>query len=148
MRVEDKDGNGEEYTCAMPRYYAIPLILINKRLAFYEAHCSPDGVPLPLADGSPCIKQRDIKEYTYLWKLRCNFLQAVFDMNYERHLDEKWRCDRIHGYLHRMYRRYGHDAYQRIAYWRDEAKEGRVPYTTPDVADMGACDFLSSTPLF
>jgi hypothetical protein len=146
MRVEDNNIDVEEYTCAMPRYYAIPLILINKRLAFYEAQCHPNGAPLRLANGSPCLKQRELREYTYLWKLRCKFLQTVFDMNHERCLDERWMCDRIHGYLHRMYRRYGHDTYQRYAYWRDELKKGRVPYTTPDIADMGAYSFFFPFP--
>lgn len=146
-RLERKDGKGEEYRCVMPRCYAIPLILLNKRLAFYEAQCSSDGVPHRLADGSPSVKQKEIKEYTYLWRLRCRFLQAVFDMNHQHHLDEAWRYDKIHGYIYRVYRRYGHDAYQRAAYWRDEVKERRVPYTTPDIADIGGLR-LSSPLLF
>jgi hypothetical protein len=138
MSLEEKNGNEEEeYRCAIPRYYAIPLILINKRLAFYEAQCYSDGEPRRLPDGSPSVKQRELREYTYLWKLRCKFLQSIFDMNHERRLDENWKCDHVHGYLHRMYKRYGHDAYQRLAYWRDELKEGRVPYSAPDIADMG-----------
>jgi hypothetical protein len=140
MSLEENNGHAEEeeYTCAIPRYYAIPLILINKRLAFYEAQCYSNGEPrLLLTDRSPSVKQRELREYTYLWRLRCKFLQSVFDMNHERRLDENWKCDHIHGYLHRMYKRYGHDAYQRLAYWRDELKEGRVPYSAPDIADMG-----------
>jgi len=35
MRIDSDEV--ENYACAMPRYYAIPLILINKQLAFYEA---------------------------------------------------------------------------------------------------------------
>ncbi|KAH9974276.1 hypothetical protein BGW80DRAFT_1303110 [Lactifluus volemus] len=138
MSLEENNGHAEEeYTCAIPRYYAIPLILINKRLAFYEAQCYSNGEPrLLLTDRSPSVKQRELREYTYLWRLRCKFLQSVFDMNHERRLDENWKCDHIHGYLHRMYKRYGHDAYQRLAYWRDELKEGRVPYSAPDIADM------------
>ncbi|KAH9988106.1 hypothetical protein BJV74DRAFT_470072 [Russula compacta] len=120
----------------MPRYYAIPLILLNKRLAFFEAQCRPDGTPLPLADGSCSLKQHNVREYAYLWRLRSRFLQAVFDMNHERRLDDRWRFESFHGYLYRMYRRYGHDSYQRLAYWRDEIKEGRVPYTKPDITEM------------
>ena len=134
MRIDDDDV--EEYKCAMPRYYAIPLILINKYLAFVEARCYPDGTPLPRS--SSCgVKQRDLREYTYLWRLRSRFLQAVFDMNHERLLNERWRYDGIHGFLHRMYGRFGHDKCQRIAYWREEIKEGRVPYTAPNIAEMG-----------
>src|SRR5258707_1223201 len=88
MRIDGDDV--EDYACLMPRYYAIPLILINKQLAFYEAQCRPDGTPLPLS--SSCgIKQRELREYSYLWHLRCRFLQAVFDMNHERVLNERWR---------------------------------------------------------
>ncbi|KAI9463995.1 hypothetical protein BJY52DRAFT_880589 [Lactarius psammicola] len=141
MRVDD--GQVEQYTCAMPRYYAVPLILINKRLAYFEAQCTPDGTPLPSGDGSVGLKQRELKEYTYFWRLRCRFLQDVFDMNHERQLDEAWRCDRIHGYVHRTYKRYGHDAYQRHAYWRDEIEAGRIPYATPDIADMDWGAFLA-----
>src|SRR6266702_291085 len=137
MRIDDDQV--EQYTCAMPRYYAVPLVLINKRLAFFEAQCAPDGTPFPRGDGSLGLSQRELKEYTYLWRLRCRFLQDVFDMNHERRLDEAWRCDRIHGYVHRTYKRYGHDAYQRHAYWRDEIEAGRMPYATPDIADMGTC---------
>jgi hypothetical protein len=134
MRIDDDDV--ENYTCAMPRYYAIPLILINKLLAFYEAQCRPDGTPLP--PSSSCgIKQRELREYSYLWVLRCRFLQAVFDMNHERVLNERWQYDGVHGFLHRMYRRFGHDTCHRVAYWREEIKEGRVPYSAPDIAEMG-----------
>ena len=135
MRIDDND-EVENYGCVMPRYYAIPLILINKQLSFYEAQCRPDGTPLPRS--SSCgIKQRDLREYSYLWRLRIRFLQAIFEMNHERVLDQRWQYAGIHGYLHRMYRRFGHDTYQRIAYWREEIKEGRVPYTAPDIAEMG-----------
>ncbi|KAH9077670.1 hypothetical protein EDB83DRAFT_2191407, partial [Lactarius deliciosus] len=123
----------------MPCYYAVPLILINKRLAFFEAQSAPDGTPLPLEDGSrgaTRLRLRELKEYTYLWRLRCRFLQAVFNMNHEPELDEGWRCDTIHGYVHRTYRRYGHDVYQRHTYWKDEIEAGRMPYSTPDIADM------------
>jgi hypothetical protein len=123
----------------MPHYYAGPLILMNKRIAYFEAQCAPDSTPFPAGDGTVGLKQREIKEYTYLWRLRCRFLQAVSDMNYERELDEAWRCDRIHGFVHRTYKRYRHDAYQRHAYWRDEIEAGRMPYATPDIADMGTC---------
>jgi hypothetical protein len=134
MRVDGDDV--EDYACLMPRYYAIPLILINKQLAFYEAQCRPDGTPLP--SSSSCgIKQRELREYSYLWRLRCRFLQAVFDMNHERVLNERWRYDGIHGFLHRMYRRFGHDRRQRTTYWKEEIKEGRVPYAAPGIAEMG-----------
>jgi hypothetical protein len=136
MRIEGDDV--EDYGCAMPRYYAIPLILINKQLTFYEAQCHPDGTPLP-ASSSCSIKQRELREYSYLWQLRCRFLQAIFDMNHERFLNERWRFGGIHGFLHRMYRRFGHDTHQRLAYWREEIKEGRVPYTTPEISEMGEC---------
>jgi len=142
MRI-DEDPTIEYYTCAVPRYYAIPLILLNKRLESFEAQCAPDGTPLPLGDGSPGLRQRDFKDYTYLWRLRTRFLQAIFDMNHERQLDATWQCDRIHGYLHRTYKRYGHDIYQRHAYWRDERKAGRMPYSTPDIADMDWGAFLA-----
>jgi len=134
MRV---DGDVvENYACAMPRYYAIPLILVNKQLAFYEAQCHPDGTPLP--PSSSCdITQRELREYSYLWKLRCRFLQAVFDMNHERLLNERWRYKKFHGFLYRMYRRFGHDETQRLRYWRKEIDQGRMPYTVPDIADMG-----------
>jgi hypothetical protein len=136
MRIDGDDV--ENYPFAMPRYYAIPLILINKQLTFYEAQCHPDGTPLP--PSSSCgIKQRELREYTYLWQLRCRFLEAVFDLNHERLLNERWRFDGIHGFLHRMYRRFGHDTFQRLAYWREEIKEGRVPYTVPEIAEMGEC---------
>jgi len=136
MRIEDDDV--ENYSCIMPRVYAIPLMLINKQLTFYEAQCHPDGTPLP--PSSSCgIKQRELREYSYLWQLRCRFLQAVFDMNHERFLTERWRYDGIHGFLHRMYKRFGHDTYQRLAYWREEIKEGRVPYTAPEISEMGEC---------
>lgn len=135
MRIDENDVV-EDYSCAMPRYYAIPLILINKRLAFYEAQCHPDGTPLP--PSSSCgIRQRELREYSYFWHLRCRFLQAVFEMNHERLLNERWRYDGIHGFLHRMYRRFGHDKSQRFAYWRGEIKEGRMPYSAPDIAEMG-----------
>ena len=132
----NEDDSVEEYGCVMPRYYAIPLILINKQLSFYEAQCHPDGTPLP--PSSSCgIKQRELREYSYLWQLRCRFLQAIFDVNHERILNERWRFDGMHGFLHRMYRRFRHDTHQRLAYWRGEIKEGRVPYTAPDIAEMG-----------
>jgi len=136
MRI-DEDGSIEHYMCAMPRYYAIPLILLNKRLAYAEAQCTPDGTPLSLGDGSQGLKLRDLKEFTYLWRVRCRFLQGVFDMNHEQQLDEAWRWDRIHGYMHRTYKRYGHDISQRYAYWKDEIEAGRMPYSKPDIADMG-----------
>jgi hypothetical protein len=137
MRIDNDDV--ENYMCLMPRYYAIPLILINKQLAFYEAQCRPDGTPLP--PSSSCkIKQRELREYSYLWALRCRFLQAVFEMNHNRVVDERFRYDGFHGFLHRMYRRFGHDTYQRVAYWREEIKKGRVPYSVPDIADMGECE--------
>ncbi|KAF8270019.1 hypothetical protein EI94DRAFT_1723649 [Lactarius quietus] len=135
MRI-DEDGSIEHYMCAMPRYYAIPLILLNKRLAYAEAQCTPDGTPLSLGDGSQGLKLRDLKEFTYLWRVRCRFLQGVFDMNHEQQLDEAWRWDRIHGYMHRTYKRYGHDISQRYAYWKDEIEAGRMPYSKPDIADM------------
>jgi hypothetical protein len=167
MRVDDDRGQVEveEYTCAVPRYYAVPLILMNKRLAFFEASCRPDGTPLTLPVSHPTptvtnmntdkdddhgeggvggrgvamVTQRDLPEYSYLWRLRTQFLQAIFDMNHQRRLDERWRYGPIHGFVHRLYRRYGHDAHQRAAYWRDEINAGRVPYATPDIADMGMC---------
>ena len=137
MRIDDDPT--EHYACAMPRYYAIPVILLNKRLAYFEAQCAPDGTPFPLGDGSPGLNLRERKEYTYLWRLRCRFLQAVFDMNHERQLDEAWQCDTIHGYVHRTYKRYGHDTYQRHAYWKGELEAGRMPYATPALAEMGMC---------
>ena len=147
MEVVEND-KVEEYTCAMPRYYAVPLILMNKRLAFFEASCHPDGTPIlppspPTArtdnNGGGCLRKRDLLEYSYLWHLRTLFLQAVFDMNHERRLDERWRYVKIHGFVYRLYRRYGHEDNQRILYWRNEIKAGRVPYGTPDIADMGMC---------
>ena len=150
MRV-DEDNEVEEFTCAMPRYYAVPLILMNKRLAFFEASCRPDGTPLlpppPTTKkggngGDGGLKERDLREYAYLWQLRTRFLQAVFDMNHERRLDERWRHPGIHGFVHRLYGGYGHEETQRILYWRDEIKAHRVPYTTPDIADMGMCAFF------
>ena len=154
MRVAE-DNEVEEFTCAMPRYYAVPLILMNKRLAFFEASCRPDGTPLlpppPTtktgkegggSGGGGGLKDRDLREYSYLWQLRTRFLQAVFDMNHERRLDERWRHAGIHGFVHRLYGRYGHEETQRILYWRDEIKARRVPYTTPDIADMGMCAFF------
>ena len=134
MRVDDEI---EHFTCAMPRYYAIPLILINKRLSFFEAQCAPDGTPLPRGDGSHGLDLRELKEYTYLWRLRSSFLQALFDMNHGWQLEEAWHCDRIHGYVHRTYKRYGHDMAQRRTYWKDEVDAGCTPYTTPDIAEMG-----------
>jgi hypothetical protein len=145
MRI-DSDAV-ENYACAMPRYYAIPLILINKQLAFYEAQCHSDGRPLS-ASRSCGIKQRELREYSYLWRLRCRFLQAIFDMNHERRLNERWRYDGIHGFLHRMYRRFGHDTYHRLAYWRGEMNEGRVPYTAPDIAEMSESTFFFRVPHF
>ena len=144
MRIDDNQI--EHYTCTMPHYYAVPLILMNKRIAYFEAQCAPDGTPFPAEDGTVGLKLRDIKEYTYLWRLRCRFLQAVFDMNHERKLDETWRCNKIHGFMHRTYKRYGHDAYQRHAYWRDEIEAGRMPYAAPAIADMGTLCRPSSFP--
>jgi hypothetical protein len=188
MRVDEDRGQVEveEYTCAVPRYYAVPLILMNKRLAFLEASCRPDGTPLtytlPVSAPTPTstnmiddddddndkhddsggsgsgsgsgkgadvvmVTQRDLREYSYLWRLRTRFLQAIYDMNHQRRLDERWRYDPIHGFVHRLYRRYGHDDYQRIAYWRDEINAGRVPYTFPDLADMGMLHIFLAPPL-
>jgi hypothetical protein len=148
MRIENVDMavEPEQFTCVMPRYYAIPLMLVNKRLAFAEAQCRPDGTPLaPDSEDSSTSKREsaaawthELCEYTYLWRLRARFLQAVFEMNYVRLLDEQWRHVGLHGFLHRMYRRYGHDRQQRLAYWRDQIKEGRAPYSKPDIAEMGA----------
>jgi hypothetical protein len=135
MRIDDNEI--EHFTCAMPRYYAVPLILLNKRLSYFEAQCAPDGTPLPRGDGSHGLNLRELREYTYLWRLRTSFLQALFDMNHEKELDEAWQCDRIHGYVHRTYKRYGHDKIQRHAYWKDEVEAGRTPYTTPVLAEMG-----------
>ena len=74
------DPDIEYYTCAMPRFNAAPLILLNKRqLASFEAQCVHDGTPLPLRNGSPGLKKRDFKEYIYLWRLRTHFLQAVLN---------------------------------------------------------------------
>ncbi len=84
MRIDSDEV--ENYACAMPRYYAIPLILINKQLTFYEAQCRLDGTPFPPSSSCGKIKQRELKEYSYLWRLRCRFLQAIFDMNHERRL--------------------------------------------------------------
>jgi hypothetical protein len=177
MRVDEDRGQVEveEYTCAVPRCYAVPLILMNKRLAFFEASCRPDGTPLtytlPVSApthtptninniiidddndkhddsggsgsgsgngaGVVMVTQRDLREYSYLWRLRTRFLEAIYDMNHQRRLDERWRYDPIHGFVHRLYRRYGHDDHQRIAYWRNEINADRVPYTFPDLADMG-----------
>jgi len=84
MRI---DGDAaERYTCAMPRHYAVPLILLNKRLAFFEAQCRPDGTPLsirvPAMEGgssrkSTTMKRQDMREYAYLWRLRGRFLREV-----------------------------------------------------------------------
>ncbi|KAI0273886.1 hypothetical protein BGY98DRAFT_108712 [Russula aff. rugulosa BPL654] len=68
------------------------------------------------------------------------FPPGRFEMNHNRVVDERFRYDGIHGFLHRMYRRFGHDTYQRVAYWREEIKKGRVPYSVPDIADMGECE--------
>ncbi|KAI9513459.1 hypothetical protein F5148DRAFT_1155838 [Russula earlei] len=150
MRIGESNDI-DQYTCAMPRCYAIPLILVNKRLAFHEAQCRPDGTPFPLLPnngrsgsgssetGSSPERSRcavDMREYSYLWRMRGCFLQAVYEMNHERRLDDRWRFEGMHGYLHRTYRRYGHDRAQRIAYWKEEIKGGRVPYAEPDIADM------------
>lgn len=140
MRI---DGEIEHFTCAMPRYYAVPLILLNKRLSYFEAQCAPDGTPLPRGDGSHGLSLRELKEYTYLWRLRTSFLQSLFDMNHEQQLDETWQCDRIHGYVHRTYKRYGHDMIQRHTYWKDELEAGRTPYATPGVAEMDWGAFLA-----
>jgi hypothetical protein len=134
--MDAEDDKVENYTCAMPRYYAIPLILINKKLAYFEAQCRPDGTPLPPPSNCSSIKLRELREYSYLWRLRCLFLQAIFEMNHERRLNERWQFDGIHGFLHRMYRRFGHDLGQRLEYWREEQKEGRVAYSMPDIAEM------------
>lgn len=141
MRIDDNEI--EHFTCAMPRYYAVPLILLNKHLSFFEAQCAPDGTPLPRGDGSHGLNLRELKEYTYFWRLRSGFLQALFDMNHEQQLDEAWQCDRIHGYVHRTYKRYGHDMSQRHAYWSDELEAGRTPYATPDIAEMDWGAFLA-----
>lgn len=141
MRIDD-DPEVECFTCAMPSVYAVPLILLNKRLASFEAQCAPDGTPLPLGDGSPGLNREEFKEYTYLWRLRTRFLQAIYDMNHERQLDEAWQCDCIHGYVHRTYKRYKHDLPHRRAYWQNEIKAGRTPYTTPNITDMGARSLL------
>jgi len=110
---------------------------MNKRLAYFEAQCSPNGKPIKLADGSVGIRQSQMKEYTYLWKTRCRFLEAIYDMNHDRRLNENWQCEKVHGYVHRTYKRYGHDLAQRRAYWRDEIDAGRIPYDTPGIAEMG-----------
>lgn len=174
MDVDEGRDQVEEYMCAMPRYYAVPLVLLNKRLAFVEASCHPDGTPLSLPPSHPpptaintntdddddhgdsgsgedgrgvaMVTQDDLREYSYLYRLRTQFLQAILDMNHERRLDERWRYSPIHGFLHRLYRRYGHDVDQRAAYWRDEIKAARVPYATPDIADMGMCVLARSRP--
>ncbi|KAH9968100.1 hypothetical protein BC827DRAFT_470818 [Russula dissimulans] len=153
MRV---DGDAtENYTCALPSHYAVPLILLNKRLAFFEAQCQPDGTPLSVqvparkkeagssssSSSSPSwksamMKRHEMREYAYLWRLRSRFLQAVYDMNHDRRLDDRWQYHGLHGYMYRLYRRYGHDTYQRHAYWRGEIKEGRTPYADPDIVKM------------
>jgi len=75
---------------------------MNKRLAYFEAQCSPNGKPIKLADGSVGIRQSQMKEYTYLWKTRCRFLEAIYDMNHDRRLNENWQCEKVHGYVHRL----------------------------------------------
>ncbi|KAI0301260.1 hypothetical protein BC826DRAFT_988386 [Russula brevipes] len=163
MRIENFDMavEPEQFTCVMPRYYAIPLMLVNKRLAFAEAQCRPDGTALapPAPDSEDSSEEEDsstggkrkksvgalaheLCEYTYLWRLRARFLQAVFEMNYVRVLDEQWRHVGLHGFLHRMYGRYGHDRLQRLAYWRDQIQEGRTPYSKPDIAEMDWAAYL------
>lgn len=134
LRIKDVTrDNVEDYTTAMPRYYAIPLILINKMLAYVEAQCRPDGTPLP---GNHC-KVRDLRDYSYLWRLRENFLKAIFAMNHDIRLDEQWRWEGIQGFLHRMYRRFGHNPGERLRYSREEMAAGRRPYCIPDLAKMG-----------
>lgn len=134
LRIKDVTrDNVEDYTTAMPRYYAIPLILINKMLAYVESQCRPDGTPLP---GNHC-KVRDLRDYSYLWRLRENFLKAIFAMNHDIRLDEQWRWEGIQGFLHRMYRRFGHNPGERLRYSREEMAAGRRPYCIPDLAKMG-----------
>lgn len=126
----------EDYTCAMPRYYAIPLIIINKVLAYVEAQCRPDGTPLT-GSKTQKIRKRDLRDYSYLWRLRQSFLKAIFEMNHDSRLNEQWRYEKIHGFLYRMYRRFGHDPPQRLLYHKEEIEHGRKPYTEPDIAGMG-----------
>lgn len=126
----------EDYTCAMPRYYAIPLILINKTLAYVEAQCRPDGTPLTGPKGQK-VRLRDLRDYSYLWRLRQSFLKAIFEMNHDSRLNAQWRFERVHGFLYRLYRRFGHDPAQRLLYHKEEIVQGRKPYTEPDIAEMG-----------
>ncbi|KAI0267411.1 hypothetical protein BC834DRAFT_76935 [Gloeopeniophorella convolvens] len=139
MHVEREDGEDtEEFICAMPRCYAAPLTLLNKRLAYFDAQRRPDGVSLTRArDERPSLRQVDRLEFTYLWSVRQHFLQAVLDMNHSAALDEQWRCPELHGFVYRTYHHFGHTTAQRERYWRAELDAGRAPYATPDIDKMG-----------
>jgi hypothetical protein len=149
LSILNVDGDNEETIPAIiPRYYAIPLILINKYLAFIEAHFDPEGRPL----NHFCLKLQDTREYAYLWRLREVFLQEIVYFNTSRDfrssglLDPNWQFDKIHGFLHRMYKRFRHDNRGRYLYWRQECSENRVPYTTPDIKDMGEFPQIVTVP--
>lgn len=137
---ESVDGHveTEEYICLMPRCYAIPLMMINKAVAFYESLRQPNGfaIDFPAKEKDLRLTWRNMREYTYIWRLRHAFLDAIYAANHEEVLDENWRWKKIHGYLYREYSRYGHTRSQRRLYRDDEKAKGRTPYTVPDVSEM------------
>ncbi|THH19408.1 hypothetical protein EW146_g1741 [Bondarzewia mesenterica] len=146
MSVDDNQvpPETEEHPCLMPRCYAIPLILMNKMIAFWESLRHPNGFIIKRSpeERIPQLTWSHMRGYTYLWRLRSDFLNAVYDANHEDVLPDNWRWPKIHGFLYREYQSFGHEAEQRALYARAEVEEGRIPYTTPDICDMNWNAFL------
>lgn len=145
VEYTDKGPPKTEYIdCLMPRCYAIPLMLINKQLAFFESLRTENGDvrEMPKETAILQLKKRQLLEYTYLWRLRTEFLQAIYDAEYDaeagiQDLGPHWRWPPIHGYLVREYHGWGHNSVQRESYWKDARRSGRVPYEDTKVEDLG-----------
>lgn len=130
--------------CLMPKVYAIPLMLINKQLAFFESLRTETGAvrKMPPEKSNLQLRKAQLLEYTYLWRLRTEFLQAIYDAEYDaeaghQDLGPQWRWPPIHGYLVREYRGWGHNLAQREAYWREARQSDRVPYEDERIEDLG-----------
>lgn len=134
----------EYIECLMPKVYAIPLMMVNKQLAFFESLRTETGAVRELPPERSKLKLGKVQllEYTYLWRLRTEFLQAIYDAEYDaeagnQDLGPDWRWPPIHGYLVREHRGWGHNLAQREGYWKDARNSNRIPYEDEIIEDLG-----------
>lgn len=130
--------------CLMPSCYAVPLMMINKQIAFFESLRTEDGNVRKMPHDKRLLQLRQVHllEYTYLWKLRTKFLQAIYNAEYDaeaalQQVESDWRWKPIHGYLVREYEGWGHNVGQRAAYWAATLEAGETPYKNRKIEDFG-----------